>query len=528
MTTLPDDARGALAALSEIAAALNSARAPEAVLDAVLTQAMAVLDAERGFVLLDTTGDGDAPTGAPGAMPFEVRASRNVSDADLAGLRSLSTSVVEEVLRTGEPVLVFEAAEDARYGGVESVVLQHIQSIACVPLRLRERQIGAVYLDAVHRRGRFTREHLPFLRAVADQAAIAVEHARRVAALREENARLRREAQTRHGFGEMIGRSAAMESLFETLSRVLDTDVTVLIEGESGTGKELVARGLHYDGPRADRPFVSLFCGSLPDDLLESELFGHIRGAFTGATADKKGLFETADGGTIFLDEVGDLSPKLQTALLRVLQTGEVKRVGEASTRRVDVRVVSATNRPLADLAEDGRFREDLMYRLNTIRVEVPPLRRRRQDVPLLAHHFLERYAVGTRARVEGFTPEAVDALAGYRWPGNVRELENTVERAVVLARGALVGTDDLRLPETAPNATADRLAFEPGMTVKEAERALAERTLDALDGNVSETARMLGVSRRWLQYRLREWRDDDPDSLTRPGGTPERPAADR
>ena len=516
MTALPDDARGALAALSEIAAALNSARAPEAVLDAVLTQAMAVLDAERGFVLLDTTGDGEASTAEPGATPFEVRASRNVSDADLAGLRSLSTSVVEEVLRTGEPVLVFEAAEDARYGGVESVVLQHIQSIACVPLRLRDRQIGAVYLDAVKRRGRFTREHLPFLRAVADQAAIAVEHARRVAALREENARLRREAQTRHGFGEMIGRSAAMESLFETLGRVLDTDVTVLIEGESGTGKELVARGLHYDGPRADRPFVSLFCGSLPDDLLESELFGHVRGAFTGATADKKGLFETADGGTIFLDEVGDLSPKLQTALLRVLQTGEVKRVGEASTRRVDVRVVSATNRPLADLAEDGRFREDLMYRLNTIRVEVPPLRRRRQDVPLLAHHFMERYAVGTRARVEGFTPEAVDALAGYRWPGNVRELENTVERAVVLARGALVGTDDLRLPEISPGA-ADTLAFEPGLTVKEAERRLAERTLGALDGNVSETARMLGVSRRWLQYRLREWRDD-----------PDTPAADR
>ncbi len=505
--TVPDDARGALAALSEIAAALNSARAPEAVLDAVLTQAMAVLDAERGFVLLDTAdADGDPSD----ARPFEVRASRNVSDDDLAGLRSLSTSVVDEVLRTGEPVLVFEAAEDARYGGVESVVLQHIQSIACVPLRLRERQIGAVYLDAVRRRGRFTREHLPFLRAVADQAAIAVEHARRVAALREENARLRREAQTRHGFGEMIGRSAAMDALFETLGRVLDTDVTVLIEGESGTGKELVARGLHYDGPRADRPFVSLFCGSLPDDLLESELFGHVRGSFTGATADKKGLFETADGGTIFLDEVGDLSPKLQTALLRVLQTGEVKRVGEATTRRVDVRVVSATNRPLADMAEDGRFREDLMYRLNTIRVEVPPLRRRRTDVPLLAHHFLARYAVGTRARVEGFTPEAVDALAGYRWPGNVRELENTVERAVVLARGALVGTDDLRLPAPDEPVVAD---FAPGLTVKEAERLLSERTLDALDGNVSETARTLGVSRRWLQYRLREWRDDDaPD----------------
>ena len=216
----PDDTHGALRALSEIAAALNSARAPDAVLEVVLASAMAVLDAERGFVLLE---------GASGDAPFEVRASRNFSPSDLDGVRPLSTSVVQEVLRTGEPVLVYEAPADARYGGVESVVLQHIQSIACVPLRLRSRQIGAVYLDAVRQRGRFTREHLPFLRAVADQAAIAVEHARSVAALREENVRLRREAQQRHGFSEMIGSSAAMEELFETLRRVLDTDVTVLI-----------------------------------------------------------------------------------------------------------------------------------------------------------------------------------------------------------------------------------------------------------------------------------------------------------
>ena len=250
---------------------------------------------------------------------------------------------------------------------------------------------------------------------------------------------------------------------------------------------------------------MALFCGSLPDDLLESELFGHVRGAFTGATADKKGLFEAADGGTIFLDEVGDLSPKLQTALLRVLQTGEVKRVGESASRRVDVRVVSATNRPLADLVEDGRFREDVLYRLNTIRIEMPTLRQRRADIPLLAHHFLGRYAVGTRARVEGFTPEAVAALVGHRWPGNVRELENAVERAVVLARGSLVGVDDLRLPA----APAETAVAGPGLSMKEVERLAVERTLADCDGNVSETARILDVSRRWLQYRIKEWREE-------------------
>ena len=500
MTPRPDDDAGALAALSEIAAALNSARAPDHVLDVVLTAAMDALGAERGFVLLEADGD----------APFEVRASRNVTEAELDGLRPLSTSVVQEVLRTGEPVMVYEAPEDERYGGVESVVLQHIQSIACVPLALRSRQIGAVYLDAVESRGRFTREHLPFLRAVADQAAIAVEHAWSVEALRRENARLRREAKGRYGFDEMVGSSAAMDALFETLGRVIDTDVTVLVEGESGTGKELVARALHYGGPRADRPFVALFCGSLPDELLESELFGHVSGAFTGATSDKKGLFEAADGGTVFLDEVGDLSPKLQTALLRVLQTGEIKRVGDAATRRVDVRLISATNRPLADLVEAGDFRGDVLYRLNTIRIEMPPLRHRRSDIPLLAAHFLERYAVGARARVEGFSPAALAALSAHRWPGNVRELENTVERAVVLARGAVVDVADLHLPAATGSGG---LALEPGLTMKEIEREAVERTLEACDGNVSETARTLGVSRRWIQYRLKEWREGEPSA---------------
>ncbi len=494
----PDDARSALAALSEIAAALNSAREPAAVLDGVLDAALDALGAERGFVLLEAEG---------GEVPFEVRASRNFSGEELAGVRPLSTSVVQEVLQTGEPVLVYEAEADERYGGVESVVLQHIQSIACVPLRLRARQIGAVYLDAVHKRGRFTRDHLPFLRAVADQAAIAIEHALRVTALREENRRLLQEARARHGFQEMIGTSPAMDDLFETLQRVLDTDATVLIEGESGTGKELVARALHYEGPRAERPFVALFCGALPDELLETELFGHRKGAFTGATVDKKGLFEAADGGTVFLDEVGDLSPKLQTALLRVLQTGEVKRVGDTDTRRVDVRVVSATNRPLADLVEDGRFREDLMYRLNTIRLDLPPLRSRRGDIPVLAHHFLDRYAVGSRARVEGFAPEALDALRRHRWPGNVRELENAVERAVVLARGSVITAADLRLPES---PAAHDLEFEAGLTMKEVERLAVERTLETCGGNVSETARTLDVSRRWIQYRLKEWAEED------------------
>jgi Nif-specific regulatory protein len=282
---------------------------------------------------------------------------------------------------------------------------------------------------------------------------------------------------------------------------VLDTDATILLGGESGTGKELIARAIHYNGHRKDRPFVAIFCGSLPDDLLESELFGHVRGAFTGAIADKKGLFEAADGGTVFLDEVGDLSPKLQTALLRVLQAGELKRVGDTQTRRVDVRLISATNKDLKAEIAERVFREDLYYRLNTIHIELPPLRQRREDIPLLAAHFLDRFATGSRAHLRGFTPEALDVLRRYRWPGNVRELENTVERAAVLARGTLITPADLRLPgdEAAPS-------FDPDLPLKEVERLHVRRALEQHDGNVSETARLLGVSRRWLHYRLKEW----------------------
>ena len=493
----PRDAQSSLEALSEIAALINSVQDPEALLETVLEIAMETLEAERGFVLLE---DADA------ALPFEVRASRNFTDGQLDGVKALSTSVVGEVLKTGEPVLVYEADLDERYRATESVVVQRIQSIACVPLRLRNRQIGAIYLDSVTRRSRFTRDNLPFLRAFAHQAAAAIQNVQRVQTLREENRHLRREVQRAHGFDEIIGQSPAMRDVFETVGRVLDTDATVLIEGESGTGKELIARALHYNGDRKDEPFVAIFCGALPDDLLESELFGHKKGAFTGATADKKGLFESADGGTIFLDEVGDLSTKLQTALLRVLQLGEIKRVGDTQTRRVDVRVVSATNRPLQGLIEDGQFREDLYYRLNTIQIDLPPLRRRRTDLPLLAHHFLDTFARGSRAGITGFSEAAMDALKAYHWPGNVRELENTVERAVVLARGETIEAEDLRLPQAASAAPL----FESGLPLKEIERRAVEQALEEHDGNVSATARALDVSRRWLHYKLKEWRGDE------------------
>lgn len=487
------DSRTSLEALSEIAMTINSIRDPNALLEKVLEIAMQELDAERGFVLL--TSD-DAPDG------FEIKNSRNFTEEQIGDLVRISTSVVHEVLQGGEPVLVYEALQDERYRETESIVLQQIQSIACVPLRIKSRQIGAIYLDSLTKRGRFTRDNLPFLTAFANQAAVAIENARLYASMREENRRLRQEVQRVHGFNEIIGQSRQMEDVFDTMSRVLDNDATILIEGESGTGKELVARAIHYNGHRKEESFVAIFCASLPENLLESELFGHKKGSFTGAVSDKPGLFEEADGGTIFLDEVGDLTPRIQTSLLRVLQEGEVKRVGETTTRTVDVRIVSATNRSLTDLVKEGVFREDLYYRLNTISVTMPPLRRRRPDIPILAHHFLDKYA--RNKEIKGFSDEALDRLQSYTWPGNVRELENTVERAVVLARSDLITSEDLRLSD-------DELqpSFEPGITLKQAERLVVERTLEACEGNISETARTLDVSRRWLHYRLKEWEEE-------------------
>ncbi len=493
------DARGptALETLSEIASTINSLEDPERLLETILESAMEAVGAERGFVIM---------VGAAGLPDLQVKSHRNFKEDELGELERISRSAVTEVIKTGEPLLLYEAQKDDRFGTSESVVVEQIQSIACVPLTMKSRRIGAIYLDSISHRGNFTRESLPLLTAIANQSAIAIDNARLYQSIREENRQLREEIQRLHGFEEIIGRSRPMRDVFDTMSRVIDSDASVLIEGESGTGKELVARAIHYNGARKAGPFVAVFCGSLPDELLESELFGHKKGSFTGAVSDKKGLFEVANHGTVFLDEVGDLSPRMQTSLLRVLQEGEIRRVGDTDMRRVDVRIISATNKSLEDLTRSGDFREDLFYRLNTIDITIPPLRRRGSDVELLANHFLDTLAVKSRAHIRGFDDSAVQAMRAYSWPGNVRELENIIERAVVLCRGDVITAEDLRL-----RPVEERDPFEAGNTLRDVERIVTLRTLEELDGNISETARTLGVSRRWLHYKLKEWGSENP-----------------
>jgi two-component system response regulator AtoC len=325
---------------------------------------------------------------------------------------------------------------------------------------------------------------------------------------------LRREVERKYSFENIVGKSQAMQHVFRQIQTVAASKSTVLITGDSGTGKELVARAIHYRSKRKSGPFVVIDCGAIPENLQESELFGHIKGSFTGAVSTKRGLCEEANGGTLFLDEVGDLSGPSQAKLLRVLQEGTIRRLGETKTIEVDVRVIAATNKDLAELVREGRFREDLYYRLNVIPITLPYLRERREDIPLLAECFMRRYAAEATKEVRRISPSAMEVLLSYPWPGNVRELENVIERAVLFSDGEVI-QEELLPQEICLQGEAIRLQVpEAPLRVKdtvdkmsqELERGLIERALDMTGGNRTAAARLLGISRRGLLYKIKTY----------------------
>jgi Nif-specific regulatory protein len=369
----------------------------------------------------------------PTGSDFSVRLAKNLEKETEADAEAFSRRIVLQAER-GESVLALDAGQDDRFKEFKSVSLFRIRSLMCVPLRSRGKIIGTVYLDS-RRQGRpFTREDLRFVEAFADHAALALENARRRAELEAENKRLKAVAGERASYANIVGRSPAMQRVFDLLERIASSETTVLIQGESGTGKELVARAIHFNGPRKDKAFLSENCAAIAETLLESELFGHVKGAFTGADKDRAGVFEQSHGGTLFLDEVGDMSQAMQARLLRVLQDGELRRVGGDRSIKVDVRVIAATNKDLQIEVAAGRFREDLYYRLAVIPVNLPPLRERVGDVPFIASHLLEQIA-GARNRPKPHVDGAVfDAMERYAWPGNVRQLENLLRRMALLA----------------------------------------------------------------------------------------------
>ncbi|MFU8857902.1 MAG: sigma-54-dependent transcriptional regulator [Deferrisomatales bacterium] len=342
-----------------------------------------------------------------------------------------------------------------------------------------------------------------------DELKLAVAKALRVKSLETENVRLRREVTRRYGFENIVGDSAPMQRVFRLVEKVAETDAPVLLTGDSGTGKELVARALHYRSPRAPKPFLPVNCAAIPRELLESELFGHVKGSFTGAVRDRPGKFEEAGGGTLFLDEIGELPVELQAKILRALQEREVTPVGSNQAVRVDVRIVAATNRDLEEEIEEGRFREDLYYRLAVVPIHLPSLRERPEDIPLLVAHFLKALAPGEKV---GFTPRALEALKRHPWKGNVRELENTVERLLILREKDVLDLEDLpeklrRPPEEGAQAGGFQFVFPPeGVGLEEAEGALIREALRRTDWNQSRAARLLRVPRHILLYRMEKY----------------------
>ena len=356
---------------------------------------------------------------------------------------------------------------------------------------------------------------------VFDELKIVLERALERRRLRREAGLLRERLSKRYRLDAVVGSSPVMQKVFDTVLQIAPSRATVLIEGESGTGKELVAAAIHEHSPRASHPFVKLHCAALAETLLESELFGHEKGAFTGAAARRDGRFQQADGGTLFLDEIGEISPGVQVKLLRFLQEREFERVGGNQTIKVDVRIVAATNRDLRQRVKEGGFREDLYYRLNVVSIEMPPLRARQGDIPLLAMHFLRKYAEENAKTIAGFTDDALAGLVRYRWPGNVRELENAVERAVVVCRGDHIRVEDLIPTITAadPARSADSFPPIPGASMADLERYAILKTLEHVGGSTSKAAELLGISARTIQYRLREYMGDPPSSSARGDG---------
>jgi two-component system response regulator HydG len=346
-----------------------------------------------------------------------------------------------------------------------------------------------------------------------EELKILVAKALRIHQLEMENIFLKERLNNRFDFSNIIGDSPAMKKLFDTMALVAPSEATVLIVGESGTGKELIANAIHQSSPRKDMPFIKVNCAALPETLLESELFGHEKGAFTGAIARKQGRFQLAHKSSIFLDEIAEMAPATQAKILRVLQEREFEPVGSGQTLKADTRVIAATNRNLEEEIQEGRFRKDLYYRLNVVTVEVPSLRQRREDVPILSDFFLKQYAEKNRRLIKGFTPRATDLLMRYDWPGNVRELENIIERAVIMARGEMITPLEFPadLQDLDEQLKDTRVDLTPGRSLKEVEKVMILRTLEETGGNRTHAARILGISRRTLQLKLKEYGINPP-----------------
>jgi transcriptional regulator with GAF, ATPase, and Fis domain len=490
--------------LAEITQAMNSTLNLNELLSNIVDSTIKLADMDRGFLMLNNRA---------GELEFRIaRDSRqqNLGESDF----EVSHTIIGEAADRGKPLFISDVDKNGRYKDQESVLDLQLKTAVCLPLVRDDAVIGVIYTDASRLSIEIDEEDMPIFSAFAVQAAIAIENARLHGELilskenlARENLELKAVLSEKYEFSGIIGKSKPMQEIFATIRKISPFDTTVLITGATGTGKELIAKAIHFNGPRKTNKLITINCGAMAPELLESELFGHKKGSFTGATSDKPGLFETASGGTLFLDEIGDMPMPLQVKLLRALQEGKIRRLGENSERDVDVRVIAATNRDLSEDIEAGRFRQDLFYRLNVVPVTIPPLSERQEDILPLTLHFLEKYSSKMNKAETEIESSAMKMILTSTWPGNVRELENTIERALALCGDSTVLTS-AHFPQL---TRTDRVlgSMEGGGTLKEKIRIVEKQIIiDALEetgGKITKAAELLDVTRQHLHNKIKQ-----------------------
>jgi Nif-specific regulatory protein len=470
--------------LYHVSQRLNSVTYQASLIEETLDLIIQVIKAERGlFAKCDSN-----------ISQFSIIAARNLQKENIPDLSTFSSGILQQVIQLRKPCLYHDVQSDPKLSQFDSVQIHNIKSVLGVPIIRGEQVWGVILVDSRIHRQEFTEENLIFLDFLSNLVSLAFEKIVDIERLQEENIILRNQLQSSQNIPNLIGKSPAMKHLVNLIHKVADTDATVLLLGESGTGKELVAQAIHNLSSRKDKPYLAQFCGSIPDTLLESELFGYKKGAFTGAASDKKGLFEVAEHGTFFLDEIADISSALQAKLLRVLQNKEIILLGGTQTIKVNVRIIAASNQDLKELVNTGKFREDLFYRLNVFPITIPPLRERKGDISLLANYFVEKFSDKNVQLI----PETLQKLENYYWPGNVRQLENVIQRALILCDSKKLTPEHIIIEEE------QSLANFKG-TLEDFQMLLLNKRLKQFEYNRTLTAKSLGVSVRWVQMKLKE-----------------------
>jgi Nif-specific regulatory protein len=471
-------------ALQLISQKLNTAVYEDSLIEEALDWVINIINAERGlFVRYDDL-----------KKEFSIISARNINEENITDLSEFSSGILKRVIEKREPLIFYDVQNEPSLSQYESILIRKIKSVIGVPI-LRDNQVwGVIVIDSQSNRKEFTESNLIFLKFFSNLVSLVLDRIILLEKLQDENRILKNRVETTLQIPDMIGDSQPMRILAKTIHRVAATDATVVILGESGTGKDLAAHAIHMLSSRCDRPYLAQFCGSIPDTLLESELFGYKKGAFTGATNDKKGLLEVADSGTFFLDEIADISEALQAKLLRVIENKEITRLGDTQSKKVDVRIIAATNKDIQQLVKAGKFREDLYYRLNVFPIKIPPLRERKEDIPILAEYFIKKFnKTGIKLQ-----KDALLKLENYYWPGNIRQLLNVIQRALILSDSDKIEQEHIIIEETKKSISFDG-------TMRDYEKQLLLKRLEECNGNRTQTAASLGVSVRWVQIKLKE-----------------------